>query len=252
MSELDPLARFYDLDFGAIDYDLHFYEGFARRCGSPILELGVGTGRVSMPLARAGFSVTGIDSSAAMLAVARAMLDDALKDRVHLEDADVRDYRLGERFALAISALGGFMHLTSSQDQLKALACTYAHLARRGTLIIDLPSPQQEREDGSNEMVLAWVKARPGSEGTVCKTACVEVDEAAQLEHVTYFYDEVDPSGALRRTIVTFTLRYLYRNEMEHLLERSRFAIDGVYGSYDLEAYDSDSPRMIFVARKRS
>jgi SAM-dependent methyltransferase len=252
MSELDPIARFYDLDFGGIDYDLPFYENFARRCGSPILELGVGTGRVALSLARAGFSVTGIDSSPAMLAVARSKLEGLLQQRVRLVEGDIRDFKLKERFALALAPLGGFMHLTTSQDQLKALACTHGHLAQGGTLIVDLPNPEREREDGANELVLAWVRRWPNSESTVCKMVSAEVDEAAQLEQVTHFYDEVAPSGAVRRTIFTFTLRYLYRNEMEHLLERSGFAIEGLYGSCDLDGYDAESPRMIFVARKRS
>ena len=251
MSELDPIARFYDLDFGGIDYDLPFSENFARRCGSPILELGVGTGRVALSLARAGFSVTGIDSSPAMLAVARSKLEGLLQQRVRLVEGDIRDFKLKERFALALAPLGGFMHLTTSQDQLKALACTHGHLAQGGTLIVDLPNPEREREDGANELVLAWVRRWPNSESTVCKMVSAEVDEAAQLEHVTHFYDEVAPSGAVRRTIFTFTLRYLYRNEMEHLLERSGFAIEGLYGSCDLDGYDAESPRIIFVARKR-
>jgi len=251
MSEFDPIARFYDLDFGGIDYDLTFYENFARRCGSPILELGVGTGRVALSLARAGFSITGIDSSPAMLAVARSKLKGLLKQRVKLVEGDIRDFKLEERFALGLAPIGGFMHLTTSQDQLKALACTYSHLAQGGMLIVDLPNPERERGDGANELVLAWVRRWPNSEGTVCKMVSTEVDEAAQLEHVTYFYDEVEPSGALRRTISTFTLRYFYRNEMEHLLERSGFAIEGLYGSCDLDGYDSESQRMIFVARKR-
>lgn len=251
MSGLDPIARFYDLDFGGIDYDLTFYEDFARRCGSPILELGVGTGRVALPLARAGFSVTGIDSSPAMLAVARSKLKGRLKQRVGLVEGDIRDFRVEERFALALAPLGGFGHLTTSHDQLKALGCTHRHLAQGGTLIIDLPNPEREREDSANELVLAWVRRWPNSEGTVCKMVSSEVDEAAQLEHVTYFYDEVDPSGAVRRTIFTFTLSYFYRHEMEHLLERSGFAVEGLYGSGDLDGYHAESPRMIFVARKR-
>src|SRR3989304_6199997 len=69
---LDTLARFNDLDVGHLDYDRSFYLEMARRCGPPVLELGVGTGRLAIPLAQAGFRVTGVDLSAVMLAALRA------------------------------------------------------------------------------------------------------------------------------------------------------------------------------------
>ncbi len=78
----DIYARFYDPDLGEWDDDVQMYEQYAARCGSPILELGCGTGRVLLPLARQGYRLTGIDASAKMLERARA-IDDAVHGPDH-------------------------------------------------------------------------------------------------------------------------------------------------------------------------
>ena len=110
--DFDLIARFYDLDYGDVEYDLLFYENFARRCESPLLELGVGTGRVAIPLAKAGFAVTGIDISEEMLVKARAKLDQKTSERVRLVQANIRQFQLGERFNMAFYPLRTFGHVS--------------------------------------------------------------------------------------------------------------------------------------------
>ena len=76
-TDFDRFAPFYDLEFGAFADDLPLYRGFAARGAGPVLELGCGTGRALLPLARDGFAVTGVDLSPAMLALARRKIDQA-------------------------------------------------------------------------------------------------------------------------------------------------------------------------------
>jgi SAM-dependent methyltransferase len=249
MSLYDPFARYYDADFRDYHEDVPFLREMARRTGGPILELMCGTGRVLTPLAEAGFTLTGVDLSPAMLELARDTLADAgLAEQVTLVEGDVRDLTLPpEQFALAFIAVNSFMHLESVRDQLAALSNARRALTRRGLLVIDLfnPDPRElTRED--NRLVLDREYELDGRH--VQKFVAIDSDPAAQLSRVTYLYDETDADGGLTRRTMHFTLRWLYRFELEHLLARAGFTLRNLYGSYELDDYGAGSPRMIAVA----
>ena len=249
MSSYDPFARYYDADFHDYHDDLPLYQQLARRADGPLLELMCGTGRLLLPLAEAGYTLTGVDISPAMLAIARSRLSAAeLEDRVTLLEGDVRDVSLPVGyFALAFIAVNSFMHLESLRDQLACLSNVRHSLARRGLLIIDLfnPNPHELlRED--NRLIFDRDYMLDGCH--VQKFVAMESDLASQLSRVTYIYDETNQEGLLTRRTMQFNLRWLYRFELEHLLARAGFTLRNLYGSYDLDTYGSESPRMIAVA----
>lgn len=249
MSSYDPFARYYDADFHDYHDDLPLYQQLARRADGPLLELMCGTGRLLLPLAEAGYTLTGVDISPAMLEIARSRLRAAeLDDRVTLLEGDVRDVSLPVGyFALAFIAVNSFMHLESLRDQLTCLSNVRRSLARRGLLIIDLfnPNPHELlRED--NRLIFDRDYMLDGCH--VQKFVAIESDLASQLSRVTYIYDEMNREGLLTRRTMQFNLRWLYRFELEHLLARAGFTLRNLYGSYDLDTYGSESPRMIAVA----
>jgi SAM-dependent methyltransferase len=241
------IADYYDLDLGDYQEDIPLYENLARRTGLPVLELGVGTGRVAIPLAEAGFSVVGVDSSEPMLAVARSKLDKALSRHLRLILAEIEGVSLDESFGLILCPLGGFLHLNSQDKQIRALECARRHLAAGGLVALDLPSLEAtEWEPGDRGLILEWTRER--LDGTlVSKFASVAADRARQVQRVTHIYEEWTATGS-RRRVASFELRYVHRFEMELLLAQAGLKVDGLYGSYDLEPYDSHSPRMVFLA----
>lgn len=247
--DYDPFARYYDADFRGYHDDLPFLRELARRAGGPILEPMCGTGRVLLPLAEDGHELTGLDISPAMLDIARANLAEAgLLDRVTLLQGDLRDAPLpADSFAMALIAVNSFMHLETVRDQLAALANLRRTLTRRGLLVIDLFNPdpvELARED--NRLGLDREYELDGRQ--VQKLVAIDTDAAAQLSRVTYIYDETDAVGALTRRTMRFTLRWLYRYELEHLLARAGFTLRNLYGSYELDEYGTGSPRLIAVA----
>jgi SAM-dependent methyltransferase len=249
MSVYDPFARYYDADFRDYRDDVPLLRELARRAAGPVLELMCGTGRVLLPLAEAGFELTGVDISPAMLAIARDQLEEAgLLGRVTLLEGDVRSVALpAEGFAMAFVAVNSFMHLESVGDQLATLANIRRALRRRGLLVLDLfnPDPAEiARED--NRLVLDREYELDGRH--VQKFIAIDSDAAAQLSRVTYLYDETDEAGAVTRRTMRFTMRWFYRFEIEHLLARAGFTLRNVYGSYDLDEYGQGSPRLIVVA----
>lgn len=251
MSEFDAFARFYDADYGAFDADIPFYRELARRAGGRVLEVMCGTGRVLVPLAQAGLRVAGVDVSGALLAAARERLAaHGLLARAELLEADIRERAPAGPFDLAIVAINSFMHLAGVGDQLAALARVRAALRPGGLLALDLYNPDP-RALAEHNGALVLDKRFSLADGTrVYKFVAQQSDLAEQLNHVTFFYDEIDADGRVRRSEMPFTMRWLYRYELEHLLARAGFALEAVYGSYDLDEYASDSPLMLTVARR--
>ncbi len=250
----DPYARLadlYDLAYGDFTGDLAMYENFARRCHGPVLELGVGTGRVALALARAKVSVVGIDSSEAMLARARVKAGRALARRLRLVLADMRDFDLDREFELAICPASGFHHLLTTDDQLRCLGCVRRHLAPGSLFVVHLRSLTAIGWDEGPHAELEWVRTDPETGDTVSKTVSLRNDGAAQLHHATHIYDRADPSGVPKeRRVLEFDLRIIGRYEAELLVEKAGLELTHVYGDYDLGPYTHDSEHMIVVARR--
>jgi SAM-dependent methyltransferase len=251
MSQFDAFARYYDADFGAIEDDIPFYRELARRCGGPILEPMCGSGRLLLPLAQAGYRLTGVDVSAALLACARSKLANAgLLGQVELLEADIRQATPAGPFGMAIVALNSFMHLATVADQLAALGQIHAALRPDGLLALELFNPDLRALAGYNGE-LAFDKAIELDDGTRAhKFVAQQADTASQTIYVQFIYDELDAEGRVRRSVLPFTMRWLYRYELEHLLARAGFALEAVYGSYDLDEYSAAAELLLAVARK--
>jgi len=252
MDLYEAFAPFYDLDLAGRDDDLLLIEQFCARCGSPILELGSGTGRLLLPLARQGYRLTGVELSPAMLARARRrLLAEDLGGRVTLVEQDMRTLALDERYNLAFCVLNSFMHLLTLDDQLAALDRTLQHLNPGGLLLLDLFNPDLSRLlEPPGQLTLEKVMTDPESGHRLLKYHARRLDRGQQIMHVTYVIDDVDDQGHVHRTLFPFSLRYLFRAELELLLRHAGFQVEAVYGSYDLDEFTGESERMIAIARK--
>jgi ubiquinone/menaquinone biosynthesis C-methylase UbiE len=246
MGDYEKLARFYDLEHADLTADLVFYLHFARQAGGRVLEVGCGTGRLSLPLVEAGIEVTGVDSSPAMLAQARRKLG----DQVPLIEGDMRTVTLPDRYALIIVSINTFMHLLTTADQLAALTNLARHLGPGGRLIIDLPAGDElAHQDPDARLTLEQTFLDPDTGHRIIKLVASRVDWATQRQEVTYVYDELLEDGGVRRTVVPMTLRHVFRYELTLLLEKAGYNLEALYGDYDLSPYGEGGPRMIAVAR---
>lgn len=252
MDQYAAYARFYDLDVAGEEDDLLLIEQFCRRCGSPVLELGCGTGRLLVPLGLKGYHVTGVDASPAMLALARRKLDDAgLADRVTLVKQDVRALGVGGGFHLAYCVLNSFLHLLTLDDQLAGLRSAFQCLSPGGVLVLDVFNPDLGRLlEATGQIYLEKVLVDPDSGRPILKKVARTVDLGEQLLHTTYILDEVDGQGHVSRTVYPFDLRYIFRSELELLLLHAGFQVEGVYGSPDLDEFTGESERIIAVGRR--
>jgi SAM-dependent methyltransferase len=254
MDQWKRFAHWYSLDQGGFEDDVDFYLSLAQRTGSPILELGCGTGRLVLALARAGYSVTGVDNLPAMLEQAQCQVHaagPAVASRVRLLPGDMRQVALGERFALAILAVNTLLHLDQPEDQKRALQCAFAHLAPGGLLALDLFHPHPTAlAPAEGELYLEKNLTDPQTGQQALKFVARRVDYARQVITATFIYDEMDPCGQVTRTAASFPLRYLHRPEAEQLLQAAGFIVEGVYGSYELDPYEDAGDRMLFLVRR--
>jgi SAM-dependent methyltransferase len=245
-------ARYFDADTSAFLEDLPVIQAYARSTRGPLLELGCGTGRLLVPLARAGYTLTGVDLSEDMLGLAQAKVTAAgLSERVTLLQGDFGRIALHETYRFAFIVMNTFLHLLSRAEQLQALSHWHAHLAAGGLMLIDVFAPdvsELANLQGLVEFDKSWVD--PASGATVLKQFIRTVDQANQIVHAVMIYDEIARDGQLRRTTVPFDLRYVWRFEAELLLEQAGFIVEDVFGDWELVPFDSASQRLILVARK--
>lgn len=245
------IAELYDLEHGDFDADIELLLNFAEVVGDPILELGCGSGRLLVPLARAGFKVTGLDSSRPMLDRARSAIDvEGLGNRITLFEADMvrADESPGGPFGLVIFSLNSLMHLTTPGQQRAALVAAREALDPRGQLIIDTlnPSPETLRHlmDGPH-LEGSW-DLPDGS--VVDKWSHRRASAEPQVIDTLLWYDRTRPDGTLTRTRSSFPLRYIHASELALMLELAGFVEPMFYGSYDLDPYDPESDRLLVTA----
>jgi len=253
LEAMDRAARFFDADYADYRDDLPMVEAYAQRTGGPLLELGCGTGRLMVPLAGAGYEVTGVDLSPEMLRIARSKAEVAgVAQRVTLVPGDFADAPLAGSYRLALVMMNTFLHLTSQSAQLRALRHWREHLAPGGLLLIDIFNPdvaQLAGLDGRIEWDKTWTDTQTGA--TVMKFLTRTVDLGEQIIHVNLIYDEIAADGLVRRTLAPFDHRYLWRFEAELLLDKAGFVLEEVYGDRSLGPFEGDSDAMILVARRR-
>jgi SAM-dependent methyltransferase len=245
-----------------------------------------GTGRVLLPLVRAGSRVVGIDASPSMLRICRRKLADEPKEVAsrasRVEDVMRRfdvdstsasgaestsasgaesgsgdplhaadDAGGGGSFDLAVIAVKSFAYLQTPDDQLACLRTIRRHLRPGGRLAVDLlhPTPAWLAEPvGSLHQDLCQVVSDGGIVHRI--ESVVAVDLAAQVKVIRSMYELIAVDGSVRKRVVEWPFRYTYRYEAQYLLERAGFEVEAVHGGYDRRPFTSDDRAMVFVARR--
>jgi SAM-dependent methyltransferase len=247
-----PIADIYDFSYEDFTEDVPFYENLARLVDGPLLELGAGSGRVAVPLAKAGFDVTGIDNSPSMLAQAKRRQKAAgrLEGRLKLQAGDMTSFDLGRQFALVYVAANTFQHLLTTDDQLACLQRARDHLQPDGLFAFSVRSPTSvswEETDWA-PLQLNWTRTDPATGDLVMKLAAEQPDPARMVRRLTYVYDRVAKDGAVKRSVFVTELRHSTEAELALLLQQAGLRVTHVYGDYDLSPVGFGDD-LIFVAR---
>jgi SAM-dependent methyltransferase len=233
--------------------DIAFYCSAARKYGDPVLELGCGTGRVTMAIAEAGYRVVGLDISERMLERAeekRARLWREARERVQLIQGDMTQFELGEKFRTIIIPFRPFQHLIETEQQLGCLTSARKHLANGGRLIVDFFQTDAERMHDPmflNESLLKEYDLPDGRHVALSERVAA-FHRGVQRNDMEMIFQVTHPGGKQERLVMAWTLRYFFRYEVVHLLARCGFRLEELYGDFDGSALADVSPEMIFVA----
>lgn len=252
----EALARLYDLDLSEDPGDLDLLLALAARAGGPVLELASGSGRLTVPLARAGHDVTGVDLDPAMLARARVAADRAgaaVARRVRLVQDDARTVRLGDAgtFGMACIPLNSVFLMGSRADQAAAVATLAAHLAPGGLAYVDAWLPDAEdlaRYDG--RLVLEWTRDDPATGRTVTKTGSAIYEAATASVRLTTVFEEGHQGEPPVRWVRVDRLRLLTPDELAAFAEAAGLEVETLAGDYDLGPLDGAAERVVMIARK--
>ncbi len=235
-SELAVAA--YDLFVGGglLSNDVDFYLECAGDYGGPVLELGCGTGRITWPLAEAGYDVVGLDISEPMVKLAKSK-QNAIGhhgDRVRIVTGDMTSFRLEERFALAIVPARSFQHIVDPALQRAALNCIRRHLVPEAHLVLDLFDPNFEWLFAEKTPGPRVRECRDPNGNLVRRTIIGrQVDPFNQTVREDIRFETLDSDGArVDHEETSWTLRWSLRQEMEYLFELTGFSPVALYSDF--------------------
>jgi ubiquinone/menaquinone biosynthesis C-methylase UbiE len=247
----DSWAAIYDSVYSYVQEDIPFYLNEAIASKGPVLELGCGTGRVTIPIAEAGVPITGLDFSEAMLDVARKKTESiSNKDHVRLALGDMTDFDLEEKFALIIIPFRGFQALLSVEDEISALDSIKRHLAPGGKLIFNIFVPDVEMLVQPFDVTYHFRDVfDPKSGIQYVLWNQTDFDSYRQVMNIRTTIEELDDdSVVVRKMYRDFQLRNVFRWEMHHLLNSSGFHVEELFGDFDGSEFDEASTEMIWIA----
>jgi len=257
----------YDALHAARTSDVAFYAREAAAAGGPVLEVGCGTGRVSLAIAAAGVRITGLDRDPALLSVAavkRAATETSPDDvgrregrrgRLTLVCADMRAYAFRRPFAAVVMPFRVFQSMLTVPDQLAALAAAHASLAPGGRLVLDLFDPRldvlAEAAEGPAALAETGRSFRDGR-GLWRERVAARYDLESQVVDLTYVYERLADAGEVaERSFERLRVRYFTRWEFEHLLARAGYEVEALYGGWEGGPPTPEGEDMIWIATKR-
>ena len=248
-------ARFYDWTCPEGDEDIPFYFTLAREHGAPLLELACGTGRLTIPLARQGFAITGLDISPEMLAIAQEKLDREVPEvraRVRLLRANMSNFDLSERVKLAFIPVASLFHVHSTSERRSCLSSVRRHLSPGGALVVDLTPAEKMAHQVVGERITARTGINPAT-GKMTKEVgrMLSIREQDQRVTVEHTYIEIEADGSEKHHVFVEDYTWATEAEMRGLLHEAGFADVRVLGGYAFQPYSDISDRMIFLAMNR-
>lgn len=219
--------------------DIGFFRSLAEQTGGPVLELGCGSGRVTIPLAEAGFDVVGIDRSTTMLARARARAEAAgpeVAGRLRLVEGDMTKTRAGDGFGLVFAAFRVFMSILEADEQMRTLRLIRDQLRHDGLLAIDVFDPRYDLigPDAGPWRPDIGTFFNPDTGRLVRVSTLDRLNDPVRQRFTEHWeFAELDELGhAIRTEVEALTLRWTFRHEMRHLLVRAGFEPVAEYSDY--------------------
>ncbi len=249
------LARYYDLDLADVAYDAELYQQLAQEAGGPIFELAIGSGRLAIPLALAGYQVVGVDHDAAMLERARiawATVRGTLEpERLQLHQGDLNTFRPDGHFGLVFIAVNTFLLAPNDAARLGILSNMRALLRQGGIAAVEVSTPDGQElasYDGRERQEWLRIDGQTGQE--VSKAIGASHDHSTDIVRLTQRYAWATPGhGPSGEVTNTDTLHLLSAQHLGELAEAAGFSSVDLRGDHLAIPYGANSHRVILVSR---
>jgi len=260
MKEYDRIdASFYDYYATGLEGDQKFYVEEALIAGSPVLELACGTGRILIPIAEAGISIVGLDLAPSMLKIAQqkiSRLSPDVQARIEIIKGDMKDFSLGRKFNLIMIPYRSFLYLLTVEEQKQALRCIRDHLSEGGHLILNFFDPRLDiigehfgTLGSSMKKDSEFIHPDTGNRVIVWDTR--QYNQELQRIDQYFIFEFIDENGRIVDKVYRpLIMRYIFRYEMQHLLELCGFDIEDLYGDFQRGPFRYGGEQ-IWVARKK-
>ena len=245
----DVVARFYDTVYAQVrdGVDNAFYLEQMAAARGPVLEIGVGTGRLFVEARRRGIDAWGIDVSPAMAQRCRAKLPPEDRERVSI--ADATRLRTDRRFALVCAPFRVLSHVYETEDQLRLLDAVHDALLPGGAFLFDLYVPSlrlllegmPERVDFDGEHAAGRRLRR------IVSSRPADLSRQTNRVHMTFRWEEEDGE---HRAEWEFEMRFFFRFEIEHLVARSKLDLETIQGDFAGGPLTKASREYVVVCRR--
>jgi SAM-dependent methyltransferase len=250
-------VQFYDVAVSDWANEIDFYRAMAielKEHGGSVLEVGCGTGRVALQLAQEGISIVGMDLSPSMLNVARQKSQGL--SNVRWMEGNMMAFDFGERFDLIIMPGHSFQFMLTPTDQAACLTCIRQHLTPFGKLVVhinhdDLSWLGELVDSHGTGFKLTGEYPQNSMKGSVRAWTAWSYEVATQTASAIDAWEFVGEDGVVRerKESMPKRLHCIFPVEMEHLLARTGFEVEALYGDFSRHELQNTSPDMIWVVR---
>lgn len=249
-------SELYDLYVSNWENEIEFYTQHSIKIqpNGEVLEVACGTGRITIQLAKSGIPITGLDYSGEMLAIAQSK-GEGIKN-IQWIQADMRTFRLDKKFELAIIPAHSFQFMETANDQAQCLTTIKHHLTKNAQLIIHLDNPELDwlGEIGENPFDITEYGKKlihPTTQRTCRRVYTWGYERSTQTAIYRSSWQILDAEDNVIESYESEPMRLhcAFSTEMEHLIYRSGFEIEALYGDFSRNEFHDESESMIWVLR---
>ncbi len=225
--------------------DLEFYKRWLpKNKDARILELCCGTGRLTLPIAKDGYDITGVDYTSSMLEKAKKKASEEGLE-VEFIEADIRTLELPEKYDLIFIPFNSIHHLYKNEDLFKAFMVVKNHLKQGGLFLLDCFNPNLEFivEGGKEQKEIAEYITKDGRE--VLIKEIMRYENKTQINRIEWHYfinEEFD-------SIQNLDMRLFFPQELDSYLECNGFEIIHKFGGFEEEVFNDNSEKQIFICQ---
>lgn len=259
---IDPyavMAKYYDGAYAAMKnlMDVPFYVDLAKRMGGPVLEIGCGTGRVLLPIARAGMTIHGVDSSLPMLGILHQKIEREpidVRERIRLHHGDMRNFSLENKYPLVTIPFRPMQHMHTVEDQVRALSTAALRLHTQGVLAFDVFYPKFEMLQARlGEEILEVEWADPSAPHRVVRRYYRKdaVDKIHQTFTLTFLFRSYEGEDLIHEERQSLNLSYYTYSHLRALFLLTGLEVVEEYGSFSKAPLDNSATEMIFLLQRK-